>query len=117
MDAPPAPQYELGGGRESIANSAALRLYACLRSRNAAALKDLRNLAILPLLPALAGARGAGREATDLQTDRHRPPGRRCGCWPTSPIPFPFYEIRQGANNGARAIGAKGCHRRRCTAS
>jgi hypothetical protein len=31
---------------------------------------------------------GRGAIETDPQTDPHRPPGRRCGCWPTSPIPF-----------------------------
>jgi inorganic triphosphatase YgiF len=31
-------------------------------------------------------ARGALRE----QTDPHQPPGRRCGCWPTSPFLFSF---------------------------
>ena len=44
-------------------NFAALRLYACPRSRNAAVLKDQRNLAILSVLCALARARGAGRNA------------------------------------------------------
>jgi hypothetical protein len=35
-------------------------------------------------------ARGALRE----QTDPHQPPGRRCGCWPTSP--FLFSGFRSG---------------------
>src|SRR5271167_4641438 len=37
----------------------------------AGAAKRARRWSILPLLPALAGARETGREATDLQTDRH----------------------------------------------
>ena len=36
-----------------------------------------------------ARARGAGRFQRALTpTDRHRPAGRRCGCWPTSTVPF-----------------------------
>ena len=36
-----------------------------------------------------ARARGAGRFQRALTpTDRHRPAGRRCGCWPTSTVLF-----------------------------
>ena len=36
-----------------------------------------------------ARARGAGRFQRALTpTDRHRPAGRRCGCWPTSTVRF-----------------------------
>jgi hypothetical protein len=35
-------------------------------------------------------ARGALRDMSELgqQTDPLEPPGRRCGCWPMSPISF-----------------------------
>ena len=51
-------------------NFAALRLYACPRSRNAAVLKDQRNLAILNVLRALTRARGAGRIAATCRLTR-----------------------------------------------
>jgi hypothetical protein len=49
----------------------------------------------LLILAAPSRARGAragrprriGRGCAE-QPDRLEPPGRRCGCWPTSPIPF-----------------------------
>src|SRR5271163_3068024 len=103
---PPALHSELGGGRRSIAefcSTETVRLSSLAQCRGAERSAEFGVL-LLDLTPLRA-------------RDPHRSPGRRCGCWPTSPIPFPFYEIRQGANDGARAIGAKGCHRRRCTAS
>ena len=55
-----------------------------------------------------ARARGARRfQRAPTQTDLHRPAGRRCGCWPTSPFLFSGIVVRRfGGDDGARAIGA-----------
>src|SRR5271155_4726259 len=50
-------------------------------------------------------AGGAGRRrrigrGCAEQPDRLEPPGRRCGCWATSPIPFLWYFGSGGRWNG-----------------
>ena len=60
--------------------------------------------------PSRARARRA-RQFSDIgqQADpRHlvEPPGRRCGCWVTSPFLFCEFFFAESANDGARAIGA-----------
>ena len=92
----PVERSELRGHRQRSQNSAALtvgRLLSLARRSGCggagAALNDHRNLAALTILAVVTRARGARRFQRALtQTDLLEPPGRRCGCWSTSPFLF-----------------------------
>ena len=59
-----------------------------LSAAAAAARKDQRNLAALTTFAALTRAREAGRFQRPRPDRPAGPPGRCCGCWPTSPVLF-----------------------------
>jgi len=103
-------------GRAFAANAdddAAARSAVWPRShRQQAALNDQRfDHSVNPAGADSSRARGGAERrapaaATRDQTDPLAPPGRGCGCWPTSQ--FRFCGIRLEANDGARAFGANG---------
>jgi hypothetical protein len=61
----------------------------------------LRKLALINFVTLTRAREWCADTMSELgqQTDPLEPAGRRCGCWPTSPIPF--YEVWLGANDGA----------------
>jgi hypothetical protein len=63
----------------------------------------LRKLALINFVTLTRAREWCADTMSELgqQTDPLEPAGRRCGCWPTSPIPF--YEVWLGANDGAGA--------------
>jgi hypothetical protein len=64
-------------------------LLSLARRCGGAALNDHQKLAALTILAVVTRARGARRFQRALtQTDLLEPPGRRCGCWSTSPFRF-----------------------------
>jgi len=62
---------------------------ACVASAAHIGVPVARGTSALTRVVASTRARGARRHrALHQQTDPLEPPGPRCGCWPTSPIPF-----------------------------
>ena len=91
--------------------------YACL-ARSTLRLRKLSG--ICPRSPAMSFSRVRARRHRAVPAGRPAgapmrpsPPGRRCGCWPTSTRrilfrAFHFSDVRSGANDGARAVSGAG---------
>ena len=91
--------------------------YACL-ARSTLRLRKLSG--ICPRSPAMSFSRVRARRHRAVPAGRPAgapmrpsPPGRRCGCWPTSTRrilfrAFLFSDVRSGANDGARAVSGAG---------
>ena len=111
----PAPieRSQLPGHRQQIGNSAAPTVVALSRARSALRSSGSERSAEFGSVNAVrcphARARRRQFQRALTPTDLHRPAGRRCGCWPTSP--FLFRGIVVGKFGGGRWRSGD---RRRC---
>jgi hypothetical protein len=69
--------------------------YGVIAKHAALKLRQFRALTIVIAYTRARAGRGADSSELGQQTDPLEPPGRRCGCWPTSPILFRDFGSRR----------------------